>query len=61
MVFLKMVNLFLDVCNPHPGGDRMTTPQDFEDRITKTLLYLDTILPNGSFVFFTGLFEVLLF
>eukprot|EP00699_Malawimonas_sp_californiana_P000915 EC714546.1.p1 GENE.EC714546.1~~EC714546.1.p1 ORF type:complete len:125 (+),score=25.57 EC714546.1:172-546(+) len=41
--------------NPHAGGDHMTQPAEFEQRVTETLQYLDTSLPAGSYVFLIGL------
>ena len=45
LVFYALVGN--DVCNPHPGFEHMTTPENFYSEITTTLKYLDTILPNG--------------
>lgn len=46
-----------DVCSPHAGDVPMTKPEVFERNIKSILSYLDTRLPNGSYVFSTGLFN----
>ena len=46
-----------DVCNGHPGTDHMTTPENFYDKAMETLTRLDTILPKGSTVVSTALFD----
>jgi acyloxyacyl hydrolase len=43
-----------DVCNGHPGFDHMTKPQEFYNNIRMSLAYMDTILPNNSFIVFIG-------
>jgi hypothetical protein len=43
-----------DVCNGHAGFDHMTKPQEFYDNVKKSLDYMDTILPNNSFILFIG-------
>lgn len=45
-----------DICSPHPG-DSFTKPDVFERNIKNILSYLDTRLPNGSYVFSTGIFN----
>lgn len=46
-----------DVCNGHPGTGHMTTPEDFYDKAMETLTRLDTLLPRGSTVVSTALFD----
>ncbi|GAM20502.1 hypothetical protein SAMD00019534_036770 [Acytostelium subglobosum LB1] len=44
-----------DVCSGHHDLDHMTTPAEFANNTLRTLEYLDTILPMGSHIVFTGL------
>lgn len=55
IVFYSLVGN--DVCNPHPGFDHMTKPEQFLQMVTKTLNYLDTRVPPNSYVFLVGLID----
>eukprot|EP01112_Ceratiomyxa_fruticulosa_P000581 TRINITY_DN10522_c1_g1_i1.p1 TRINITY_DN10522_c1_g1~~TRINITY_DN10522_c1_g1_i1.p1 ORF type:complete len:544 (-),score=98.46 TRINITY_DN10522_c1_g1_i1:56-1687(-) len=46
-----------DICGEHNTTDRMTTPEEFEKNILMVLDYLDTVLPSGSHVLFSGLVD----
>lgn len=47
-----------DVCNWYPNTlEHMTTPEEIFQNTMKVLKYLDTILPNGSFVIISGLVD----
>ena len=44
-----------DVCNGHDDTlDRQTTPQAFYDHMLTTMQHLDSVLPQGSTVFWSG-------
>jgi acyloxyacyl hydrolase len=45
-----------DICTPNPNG-RGTNPVDFHNNIVRSLDYLETQLPKGSFVVFIGLVD----
>ena len=53
-------NLYIDVCNPHPNFDHMTTPEEFYQNVVTATNYLDTQLPMGSNVIFMGLADGLI-
>ncbi|XP_052815063.1 acyloxyacyl hydrolase-like [Mya arenaria] len=45
-----------DVCNGHPDTiNHMTKPDEMKENALKTLAFLDSMLPMGSYVFLTGL------
>ena len=47
-----------DVCNGHPDTvEHMTTPETFYDKAMESLNRLDTLLPEGSYVVSTALFD----
>lgn len=46
-----------DVCNGHYGTGSMTTPPQFYANVMRALNHLDTVLPAGSHVVFTGLVD----
>jgi len=56
-VFLNYALIGNDVCNGHYGTGSMTTPAAFYNNVMSALTYLDTILPAGSHVVFTGLVD----
>ncbi|KAL9646266.1 hypothetical protein ABK040_009953 [Willaertia magna] len=53
LVFYSLVGN--DVCHPAHDFDRYTTPEQFEQNVVTAMNYLDTILPNNSYVIFIGL------
>jgi hypothetical protein len=46
-----------DVCNGHPGGDSMTTVDEFQVAVLESLDYLHANLPKNSHVAFLGLVD----
>jgi len=56
-VLLSFVLIGNDVCSPHHGIDHMTTPQEFETNVLRSLDYLDANLPPKSHVSFMGLID----
>jgi lysophospholipase L1-like esterase len=47
-----------DVCNGYPDTvEHMTTPENFYDKAMESLNRLDTLLPDGSYVVSTALFD----
>lgn len=56
LVFYALVGN--DVCNPHTNQTApMTSPQEFEERVTDAMRYLNATLPVGSHLVFVGLLD----
>jgi len=55
-VILNFALIGNDVCNGHDDTlDHMTDPTDYKRNMIEVLDYLDTVLPNGSYVMMSGL------
>ncbi len=55
MVLIELIGN--DVCNGHNDTTHMTTPKQFYDNYFTIFKHLDTVLPNGSVVFVSGLVD----
>jgi len=46
-----------DICTPRAECEQFTRPEEFMQNNLRSFNYLDTRVPNGSFVFITGIFN----
>jgi len=53
LIFLELIGN--DVCSGHEDFDHFTDPEDFREKITGILDYLDTVVPPGSHLVALGL------